>query len=521
MTARIAPGRLGVVVVLTAAAAIVYELLIGTLSTYLHGDSALQFSLTIGTFLAAMGVGAFAARDVAGDDGQDDSKQDDGRQDESHDGDILHRLIRIEIAVAVLGGASGLLLYAANQLLPGGYLACMVALVAAIGYLVGMELPMLAELLRRAGGIRSAFASALSLDYFGSLLGSLAFPFLLLPSFGTVKTALFTGMANLAAVWLLMPGARDRRLRWLAIGAFALLAAGTAASGRMVAWFEHLLYRDEVLHAETTRFQRIVVTRHRDDLRLYSDKELQFSSRDEYRYHEALVHPLLAASRHPEEVLVVGGGDGLAVREVLKDRRVRRVTLVDIDPRMTALATSFAPIVALNGGALNDPRVRIVHADGYRFLIDTETRFDAVILDLPDPRTEAIARLYSREFYTRLLTRLTSDGVLVTQATSPYYTRETFWSIVATQRAAGLRTLPYRIYVPSFGEWGFVMAARRDIDWSALRPALPRRWLDRTRMDEAARFDVDTAEVSNSPVSSFESPAAWRLYRQRVRYWKN
>jgi len=500
----LAPARLGIAVVLTAAAAIVYELLIGTLSTYLNGDSALQFSLTIGTFLAAMGTGAFAAREV-GDD-------------------PLPRLLRIEIAVALLGGFSGLLLYAANQLVPGGYLACMVALVAAIGHLVGMELPMLAELLRRAGGWRNAFASALSLDYFGSLIGSLAFPFVLLPTFGAVKTALLTGVVNLAAVWLLSP--RDarpdlRRLRRLALVALALLIAGIVGAHRIVSGFEELLYRDQVLHAETTRFQRIVVTRFRDDLRLYSDRELQFSSRDEYRYHESLVHPLLAAVRHPEQVLIVGGGDGLAVREVLKDRRVLGVTVVDIDPKMTALARSFGPIVALNRDALSDPRVRVVNADGYRFLLHDTRMYDAVVLDLPDPRTEAIARLYSREFYTRLLSRLQPDGVLTTQASSPYFTREAFWSIDATLRAAGLRTRPYRIYVPSFGEWGFVMASRRPIDWPALRLTLPRRWLTRAILDDAATFDADTAANANAPVSTFESPTVWRLYRRRVRYWKD
>ena len=499
-----APGRLGIAVVLTAAAAIVYELLIGTLSTYLNGDSALQFSLTIGTFLAAMGTGAFVAREV-GDD-------------------ALPRLLRIEIAVALLGGFGGLLLYAANETVPEGYLACMVALVAAIGHLVGMELPMLAELLRRAGGWRNAFAGALSLDYFGSLIGSLAFPFVLLPTFGAVKTALLTGVVNLAAVWLLSSGSAApglRRPRRAALVALVLLIAGLIGANRIVSGFEERLYRDQVLHAETTRFQRIVVTRFRDDLRLYSDRELQFSSRDEYRYHEALVHPLLAAVRHPEQVLVVGGGDGLAVREVLKDRRVLGVTLVDIDPAMTALARGFAPIVALNRGALADPRVRVVNDDGYRFLLHDARSYDAVVLDLPDPRTEAIARLYSREFYTRLLTRLRPDGVLVTQASSPYFTREAFWSIDATLRASGLQTRPYRLYVPSFGEWGFVMASRRPIDWAGLHLTLPRRWLTRAILDDAAMFDADTAPTADAPVSTFESPAAWRLYRQRVRYWKD
>lgn len=495
-------ARLALVVVITAAAAIVYELLIGTLSTYLNGDSALQYSLTIGVFLAAMGVGAFLTRDV-GDD-------------------VLGRLVRIELAVAVLGGCSGLLLYAAHALFLGGYLAFMVALVAMLGCLVGMELPLLAELLRRTGGVKSAFASALSLDYFGSLVGSIAFPLLLLPVLGTAKTALVTGAINLIAVVLLVQGSEpvmQRRQRFALVGA-VLLVAGAALSARMVAWFEHRMYRDEIVWAETTRFQRIVVTRYQNDLRLYSDQELQFSSRDEYRYHEALVHPALAVVRHPENVLVIGGGDGLAVRELLKDSRVRAITLVDIDPSMTRIGRTLPALVQLNAGALSDPRLRIVHGDGYRHAIVTRESYDLVVLDLPDPRTEPIARLYSREFYSRLLRKLNPGGVLVTQASSPYYTRESYWCIVATLRSLGLQAAPYRINVPAFGEWGFVLARREPIDWDRIRLDLPRRYLDEALLRSAAHFDADTSELPDSPVSTLESPKVWRLYRQRVRYWR-
>ena len=496
-------GRLALVVVITAAAAIVYELLIGTLSTYLNGDSALQYSLTIGVFLAAMGVGAFLTRDV-GDD-------------------VLARLVRIELAVAVLGGCSGLLLYAAHALFLDGYLAFMVALVAVLGCLVGMELPLLAELLRRTGGVKGAFASALSLDYFGSLVGSIAFPLLLLPMLGTAKTALVTGAINLIAVVLLIEGSEraTRRRQWFVLtGAVLLLVAGAVSSARMVAWFEHRMYRDEIVWAETTRFQRIVVTRYQNDLRLYSDQELQFSSRDEYRYHEALVHPALAVVRHPESVLVIGGGDGLAVRELLKDRRVRAITLVDIDPSMTRLGRTLPALVQLNAGALSDPRLRIVHADGYRHAITTHESYDLVVLDLPDPRTEPIARLYSREFYGRLLRKLHPGGALVTQASSPYYTRESYWCIVATLRSLGLQVAPYRINVPAFGEWGFVLARREPIEWGGIRLDLPRRYLDEALLRSAARFDADTSELPDSPISTLESPKVWRLYRQRVRYWR-
>lgn len=497
--------RLALVTIVTASAAIIYELLIGTLSTYLHGDSALQYSVTIGVFLAAMGAGAWLARDA------------------EQRPDPVGLLVRIEVAVALLGGFSGLALYAAHAIVPSGYMVVMIGLLAVLGGLVGMELPLLAELFRRNGGVRGAFASALALDYVGSLLGSLAFPLLLLPSLGTVKTALVTGAINLAAVWLLVhrSGHPQIRRRWaLLAGAGLLLAAGAVHSARTVSFFEHRIYSDEIVWAETTRFQRIVVTRHQDDLRLYSDRELQFSSRDEYRYHEALIHPALALTRHPENVLIVGGGDGLATRELLKDPRVRQVTLVDIDPRMTRLGRELPQLVELNGGALSDPRIRVVNADGYRFAVETSEAFDVVVLDLPDPRTEPIARLYSREFYRLLLNRLNRGGTLVTQASSPYYARETFWTIDATLRSLDLHTRPYRINVPAFGEWGFVLARRRPFDWQAIELDLPRRYLTEPMLEHAARFDADTARPAQTPVSTLESPMAWRLYRKRVRYWR-
>ncbi len=496
------PGRVAAVVVITAATAIVYELLIATLATYLSGDSALQYSLTIGVYLAAMGLGAWWARDP-------------GERPWA-------RLVGIELAVAAMGGLSGLLLYASHSLLQDGDLVVMVAWLLVLGSLVGMELPLLAELLRRHGGAAGVFGRTLAADYLGSLVGSLAFPLLLLPTLGCVNAALAAGAANLVAVALLIESAPpDERPGWrpLLLGA-SLLGTGALASAHLVSWFEHRLYQDEVVYAETTRYQRIVVTRFRDDLRLYSDRELQFSSRDEYRYHEGLVHPLLAAVHRPGDVLVIGGGDGLATRELLKDPRVTSVTLVDIDPAMTRLGRELPELVELNRGAFADPRVRIVNADGFRFLADNRTLFGAAVVDLPDPRTESLARLYSLEFYRLLRHALAADGALVVQASSPYYARASFWSVDATLRAAGFVTRPYRVDVPSFGEWGYVLAGPTLPDWSALHLGLPRRYLSDPLLAAAIVFDADTAAPPDPPVSTLESPQVWRLYREGMRYWR-
>lgn len=497
-------GRLVAAILITAACSLVYELCIGTLSTYLIGDSALQFSLTIGVYLAAMGAGAWFARNLTAEP--------------------LLPLLKVELAVALLGGLSALLLYAAHGVFGDGYPWAMVAVVAVLGTLIGMELPLLAELLRRAGGVQSAFASALAVDYLGALIGALAFPLALLPLLGTVKTSLVTGALNLLAVGLLftaLPRSSRPRMRFATLGAAVVLALAAFGAARAVEWYEHRLYRDEVLLAETTRFQRIVLTRWRDDLRLWSDRELQFSSRDEYRYHEALVHPALAAAEVPEAVLLIGGGDGLAVREVLKHPRVRRVVLVDIDPAMTRIGREYPAVVALNGGALADPRVEIVNGDGFRYLRETPTAFDVIILDLPDPRTEDLARLYSLEMFRSAARALSRGGVLATQASSAYFSRESFWTIEATLAAADLHPIPYRVHVPSFGEWGFMLAAAAPLDPTALQLDLPKRYLTPEVWRDALRFDADTARIGSSPVSTLESPAVWRQYRARVDYWRN
>ncbi|MGH8049938.1 MAG: polyamine aminopropyltransferase [Arenimonas sp.] len=496
--------RLAVITLITAAAAIVYELLIGTISTYLNGDSTLQYSLTIGVFLAAMGVGAFLAREI--------------------ESNLVEKLLFIELALALLGGFSGLLLYSAHFSFMSGYLACMVVLLSAIGGLVGMELPILAELLKQQGGIKSAFASTLSYDYFGSLLGALAFPLILLPSLGTVKTAFIVGMINLVAVTLTVSAAdvkHRKKFHAAFVIASALITLGLFYSARSISWFEHRLYQDEIVYAETTRFQRIVITQYDNDLRLYSDQELQFSSRDEYRYHEALIHPALALVQRPGRVLIIGGGDGLATREILKDTRVQSITLVDLDPLMTKISDEMPQIRALNQGALRHPKVDIVNADGYRFLIESKQRFDLIVLDLPDPRTEAIARLYSREFYLLAKKKLSVDGILVTQASSPYYARETFWCINQTLISTSLNTLPYRVNVPSFGEWGFILASRAKLSFDKLNLPLQHQFISVALLQQATVFDADTSAPGNLPVSSLEMPNAWHLYRKRVRYWRN
>jgi spermidine synthase len=234
---------------------------------------------------------------------------------------------------------------------------------------------------------------------------------------------------------------------------------------------EQAQYPGATVFARSTPYQRIVVTRQADDIRLFLNGNLQFSSRDEYRYHEALVHPIMAAIGQPRRVLVLGGGDGLAVREILRYPSVSAVTLVDLDPEMTALFSRTAFLAALNQHSLTSPKVRIINADAFVWLRNTHEVFDAIVVDFPDPSNYSVGKLFSVTFYRLLDTALAPDGWAVIQSTSPLVAPRAFWCVEHTLQTAGLVTAAYHAFVPSFGEWGFVLAGHRQFAPPTLLPA--------------------------------------------------
>jgi spermidine synthase len=267
----------------------------------------------------------------------------------------------------------------------------------------------------------------------------------------------------------------------------------------MVAWGEHGLFGDEVIYSTSTPYQRLVITRWKDDLRLYINGNLQFSSRDEYRYHEALVHPVLARLPWARSVLVLGGGDGLALREILRYPNIRQVTLVDLDPAMTRAFTTRPELAALNHRSFSDPRVRVVNADAAIWLQHSEGMFDAAIVDFPDPSSFALGKLYSVPFYGILKKHVAENGLIVVQSTSPFFAPHAYWTIDATLREVGLHTWPYHAYVPSFGEWGFILASPRDGYAPPQRYALPMRYLNADTTREMFSFPPDMQRQALPP----------------------
>lgn len=475
-------AALFVTVLLIAACGLVYELVAGALASYLLGDSVTQFSTVIGTYLFAMGVGSWLSRFLTRG--------------------LEARFVAIQLMVAVVGGFSSTLLLLAFAF-TDGFRLLLYLLVLVIGVLVGLEIPLLMRLLRPRFEFKDVVANVLTFDYLGALGASLLFPLLLVPYLGLARTALLFGLINAAvALWSTVLfrdslGAR-RLLQGACVAVLLLLGAGMAGAERIARTAEANVYADQVVFSADSRYQRIVLTAWRDDLRLFLNGHLQFSSRDEYRYHETLVHPGLAALAGARRVLVLGGGDGLAVREALRYPAVE-VTLVELDPEMTRLFSTHPALVELNDGALSDPRVRVVNADAFTWLAETDEVFDFVVVDFPDPSNYGVGKLYTSAFYRLLGRRLSRDALVAVQSTSPLFARNSYWCIVATLEAAGLSTWPYHVYVPSFGEWGFVLAGRGR-PWSP-PPTLPPdlRYLTAEDVPSLFDFPLDMRPVDVEP----------------------
>ncbi|OFY93829.1 MAG: hypothetical protein A2309_01390 [Bacteroidetes bacterium RIFOXYB2_FULL_35_7] len=432
-------------VFIIATCGILYELLLGSISTYFLGSSILQFSITIGLFMFFMGVGSYLSRFI---------KEN-----------LLEAFIYIEIILSIVGGFSALILYAGFTLTENYYLI-VVFIIALIGTFVGLEIPLIARIINQYSSIRETMANVLSFDYIGALLASLIFPLVLLPYYGVMKTAFIVGIINCGvaifnAISFKHLIKKFQNIFISSLVTILILLVGFIYSFRINSFFEQLLYQDDILLTRQSQYQRIIVTKWNQDFRLFLNGHLQFSSVDEYRYHEPFVHvPMLTAFNH-ENILVLGGGDGMAVREILKYPEVKKIDVVDLDPEMTKLASEHFLFTNLNENSLNNAKVKIHNEDAFNFIKKSSEIYSAILIDLPDSNDTGLGKLYSKEFYQMLSKRLALDGVMVTQATSPYFARNAFWCIVHTLQSVFPVVVPYTTYVPTFGQWGFVMAGNK------------------------------------------------------------
>lgn len=428
-----------------ATAGLVYELIAGTLASYLLGDSVTQFSTVIGVYLSSMGIGSWLSRYVKKD--------------------LLKVFIHVELILAVIGGSSAALLFCLFDQV-GSFRLLLYSLVSITGILVGVEIPLLMRILKDQYAFQDLIAKVFTFDYLGALLASLMFPLLLVPHLGLVRSGFLFGTCNVLVAWaaLEMLGRTQiwaRSERFLVGLVLALCVSGLIWGERITGWAESLSFPDPVIAAVSSPYQRVVLTRNNRDTRLFLNGNLQFSSADEYRYHEALVHPGLASLAAAQKVLILGGGDGLALREVLRYPAISEVVMVDLDRAVTDLASKQPILRHLNQDSLASPKLKLVHEDAFAWLRNAGRTFDFIIIDFPDPSSFSIGKLYSTRFYQLVKAVLHPKGQMVVQSTSPFYAKQSFWTIVNTLNAVGFHTAPYHVYVPSFGEWGFVLAGEQ------------------------------------------------------------
>ena len=472
-------------VFVVAACGLVYELAAGALASYLLGDSILQFSTVIGCYLFAMGVGSWLSQ--------------------FFDRQLPAHFLRIELLVALAGGLLPAALFLANAFIPGSFRWVLYGLVATVGILVGLEIPLVMRILKRHVAFKDVVSQVLTFDYLGALAVSVAFPLILVPQLGLIRTGLLFGLLNAAvavwALWLFRFELRQFKAHALACGlTLAVLTAAFLGANHITTLAEDKFYQDRIVFTAASPYQRIVVTQGKLGHRLFLNGNLQFAERDEYRYHEALVHPAMAAfsalgpNTGPKHVAVLGGGDGMAVREILKYPSVESVTLVELDPAMTKLFSEQPTLVKLNAGALNSPKVKIVNTDAFAWLEAGTDLFDVIIVDFPDPTNFSIGKLYTNSFYALLDKRLSASGYAVIQTTSPLVARKSFWTVAQTIESVGLTATPYHAHVPSFGEWGYIIASRRPWHVPAALPA-GLRFLDLPSLPVLFDFPLDMARV--------------------------
>lgn len=498
----------------TGFAGIVAEFVLATLATYIVGNPVLQWTLVMSLMLFAMGVGSRISKYLL-----------------NH---LIDTFIVIEFILSILCASSVVLIYSiAPFTLYTNLLIYTLAM--AIGLLIGMEIPLVIRINDSYENLRINISSVMEKDYYGALAGGLVFAFFALPKLGLTYTPIALGMVNFSvAAVLLWKFLQLVKYKRFLISAF-LMVTGFMVTllffvKPIILYGEQSQYRDKVIFAKQTRYQKLVITQWKKYYWLFINGHEQFSSYDEEKYHEPLVHPALLLSPSRKSILILGGGDGLAVREVLKHQDVERITLVDIDPEMTGLSMTNTVLRNINRDSMNHPKVQIINQDAYRFLQDDNNLYDVIIIDLPDPNSIQLARLYSRSFYILSKRRLAKYGVLVTQSTSPLHTAKAFLSIIRTMEDAGFTVLPYHNQIPTMGEWSWSLGVRSELlsreevkemiqklDFGKI----PTRFLNREAMISMVNFGkgifdregkVEVNTEMNPVLDQYYREGVWALY---------
>ena len=533
----------------TGAAGLVSEYVLSTVSAYILGNSIEQFSVIIALMLLMMGLAGYLQRYLS-------------------DRQLLDKFVLVESGLALLAGFAPLAIYASFGYLPSHFRLIQYFFVISIGLLIGFEIPLVLRINQQYVKTLSAnLSTTYAFDYVGGFVGALIWTYVLLRTFPITEISFLVAGVNFAIAAVTFAYFLSRGLitaRWLTTVAvlvtIAALIYGYTHNRDWSRLLEQRFYRDPVVFSELTRYQQLVLTHSRaaNDYRFFINGNLQFSSVDEAIYHEHLVHPVMSLVPDRRRVLVLGGGDGLALRELLKYPQVETVTLVDIDPAVIRVAATHPVFTMLSehafadarvsarpspgvvasgeravlhqttqqryarGAASAEPvgRVEVFTIDADRFLGEARGVWNAVVIDLPDPSSIELAKLYSREFYRKVRRVLAPGGMVALQATSPYHAQESFLAINRTLQAAGFRTLPYHDNVPSFGDWGWILAWY-DTPEMEIREKLarlrslpvPTRYLTPEVVRQALVFGKGRLGSEHTDISTLMAPRVLDYYR--------
>ncbi len=492
----------------TGCAAMVTEYTLATLASYLLGNTILQWTVVISLMMFSMGLGS--------------------RQSRRLEGFLLDRYVFAEFGLSFFCTFSAIFAFwIAAFTTHNGFVIYGIACL--IGFLTGLEIPLVTRINETYEPLRVNISSVMEYDYYGSLAGGALFAFVLLPFLGLTYTPILLGGINLLVAGLIL-WKFSNKLNWAKIikSTFLALVIAVALAAvfakPIILFGEQHKYKDKIIYEEQTRYQKITITQWKDDFWLFLNGSTQFSTYDEERYHEPLVHPAVSLLKERKDILILGGGDGLAVRELLKYPDVERITVVDLDPAMTKLAQSHEIFLTVNEGSLNSDRVKVINQDAYQFMQNSESFYDAIIVDLPDPKSVSLSLLYSLGFYKMANKHLKPFGVLVTQSTSPLYSREAFLCIKKSMEAGGFSVVPYQNSIPTMGDWGWNLGVKKDamsaekLKENMLKlefSGLDTRFINRDAMTAMAHFGKGIFELSDEiEVNTQFNPVLLKYYRQ-------
>jgi spermidine synthase len=499
----------------TGIAGIVSEYVLATLATYFLGNSVFQWTIILSIMLFSMGLGS--------------------RLSKSINKNVVEYFIAAELLLSFLTSMCALLVYSLMGVT--SYIQIFIYILAIfIGLLIGVEIPLVTRINGRYHDLKANISDVMEKDYYGSLIGGLFFAFIGLPFLGLTYTPFVLGTVNLIVASLLFYTFSNRlnpKFKKFLLGSiillFIIIALGVYYAKPIILFGEQKRYGDKVVYSEQTKFQKITLTASKNQHILYLNNSMQLNTMDEWLYHEPLVHAPMMLTSSKKNVLILGGGDGCAIREVLKYPEVESIKIIDLDPAMTNFGANNPIFKALNHGAYHNEKVVTLNQDAFIALEEDSQYYDLIIIDFPDPRSIELSRLYTKEMYSFCRKRLRIGGVLITQATSPYFQAKSFYCINKTMQAAGFNTLPIHNHVQSFGEWGWIIGSkifnenqmRNKLSSFDTLPVKDTRWLNSDALEMMCKFGKVVGDTSGVEVNAVHNPVLFKYYIKGTEFNQN